>query len=232
MVNRRKGQSVPEDINKTNISAYDQWAAFYDRYPNPTIQMDERFFPPFYAEVAGRRVLELGCGTGRHTARLLALGARVTGLDQSPGMLAEARARLPAGTELIEGDFFAAGLPGGAFDALVESLVLEHLPDLAAFFARASELLKPSASIYLSELHPARLAAGTKAHFKDPASGEEITTASFAHPAAAFSGAAAAHGFRLVRTAEHAGDEILARARPGWEKYQNQPMIQLWHFAR
>lgn len=223
---------MPKNPNETNIEAYNAWSNFYDRYPNPTIQMDERFFPPFYEGAAGKRVLELGCGTGRHTSRLLALGAHVTGLDQSAGMLAKARARLPAGTPLIEGDFFAADLPEATFEVLVESLVLEHLPDLAAFFRRAALLLRPQASIYLSELHPARLQKGTQAHFKDPDSREEIFTASYVHPPEGFTTAAAAAGFPLVETREHAGDETLARIREGWEKYLAVPMIQLWHFSR
>jgi SAM-dependent methyltransferase len=49
------------------------------------------------------RVLELGCGAGRITGYLVALGTEVTGLDVSPRMLAECRRRYPAG-RFIEGD--------------------------------------------------------------------------------------------------------------------------------
>ena len=45
-------------------------------------------------EKPGARVLEVGCGTGAVTVRLVKRGARVTALDQNPEMLERARARL------------------------------------------------------------------------------------------------------------------------------------------
>jgi SAM-dependent methyltransferase len=53
-------------------------------------------------ELVGR-VLELGCGAGRITGYVTALGGEVTGLDVSPQMIAEARRRYPKGT-FVEGD--------------------------------------------------------------------------------------------------------------------------------
>jgi ubiquinone/menaquinone biosynthesis C-methylase UbiE len=40
---------------------------------------------------AGQRVLDIGCGTGRHSVRLAAYGCEVTGVDISEGMLAQAK---------------------------------------------------------------------------------------------------------------------------------------------
>src|SRR6478609_5890219 len=53
-----------------------------------------------------RSVLDLGCGTGRHASLLAERGYDVTGVDRSPAMLAEARAREVRGgrTEFVEGD--------------------------------------------------------------------------------------------------------------------------------
>jgi SAM-dependent methyltransferase len=52
----------------------------------------------------GRRALDLGCGTGKSLAPLLARGYDATGCDLSREMLGRARARLPAGTRLLEAD--------------------------------------------------------------------------------------------------------------------------------
>src|SRR5688572_11722494 len=76
--------------------AYDRWAAIYDDEDNPLVALDERFVPPQLGDLRGREVLELACGTGRHTVRLASAGARVTAVDFSEGMLAKARARLAA----------------------------------------------------------------------------------------------------------------------------------------
>jgi ubiquinone/menaquinone biosynthesis C-methylase UbiE len=51
----------------------------------------------------GKQVLELASGTGEFTSLLVGAGADVTGLDLSPGMLAKARAKVPA-AKLFNGD--------------------------------------------------------------------------------------------------------------------------------
>lgn len=192
--------------------------------------MNERFFPAFYGSLAGLRVLEVGCGTGRHTVRIAAVAETVTGVDPSPGMLAEARRKLPSSVTLQEGDFLELHFQDDAFDVVLEALVLEHVGDLNAFFKKAAGALKSGGFLYLSELHPERLAKGTKAHFKDPLSGEEIFMASHAHGAEAI--VRAAEDFQLVETKECRGDEALAALKPGWEKYLKVPMIQMWKFRR
>ncbi len=64
---------------------YDAWAELYD-----AVYADVRDDVPFYVDMAreaGGPVLELGCGTGRVTVPIAALGVEVTGLDVSPAML-------------------------------------------------------------------------------------------------------------------------------------------------
>jgi demethylmenaquinone methyltransferase/2-methoxy-6-polyprenyl-1,4-benzoquinol methylase len=80
---------------------------------------------------AGARVLEIGCGTGAVSARLLARGARLTALDHDPEMLQRARERL-AGTagEVTWLERTAAeidALPAAHFDAVVASLALSEM---------------------------------------------------------------------------------------------------------
>ncbi len=90
------------------------------------------------------RVLEIGCGTGALTARLLARGARVTALDQSPAMLDLARRRCvrPAAGRVEWLERTASeidGLPAGAFDAVVAAFALSEMsPAGRAFVLRAA----------------------------------------------------------------------------------------------
>jgi SAM-dependent methyltransferase len=90
----------------------------------------------------GRRVLEVGCGTGSVTERLVARGARVTALDQAPAMLEQARRRLPDSAQVEWLERTASeidGLPPGAFDAVVLCLCLSDMsPTERAFVLRAS----------------------------------------------------------------------------------------------
>ena len=86
---------------------YEELATYYDLiYEEVTDDI------PFYLELAqesGGRVLELGCGSGRVLVPLAAAGIQITGLDNSPGMLARARAALErrnlfGRARLVEGD--------------------------------------------------------------------------------------------------------------------------------
>lgn len=79
---------------------------------------------------AGARVLEIGCGTGAVTERLVARGARVTALDQNPEMLEQARARLGDVAAVTWLECTAAEidtLPTAGFDAVVASLCLSEM---------------------------------------------------------------------------------------------------------
>ena len=72
----------------------------------------------------GYEVLELGCGTGRMTHRLLELGHAVVAVDQSPEMLAHVR-----GAETVEADIQALDL-GRRFRAVVLASHFVNAPDL------------------------------------------------------------------------------------------------------
>jgi demethylmenaquinone methyltransferase/2-methoxy-6-polyprenyl-1,4-benzoquinol methylase len=80
----------------------------------------------------GMRVLEIGCGTGAVTARLVARGARVTALDQNPEMIERARLRLastpPGSVTWMERTASEIdSLPEHAFDAVVASLCFSEM---------------------------------------------------------------------------------------------------------
>ena len=84
------------------------------------------------APIAGRRVLDVGTGTGRAALGLASLGASVVGVDASFEMLAVARARAPReGGEATFGRADAHALPfaDGSFDATVCLRVLMHAVD-------------------------------------------------------------------------------------------------------
>jgi SAM-dependent methyltransferase len=97
-----------------------------------------------------RSVLDLGCGTGRHASLLAERGYDVTGVDRSPAMLAEARARgtgtKGGRTEFVEGDVRSVRL-GKQFDVVVSLFhVMSYQTtnaDLAAAFATLRAHLAP-----------------------------------------------------------------------------------------
>jgi ubiquinone/menaquinone biosynthesis C-methylase UbiE len=99
-------------------------------------------------DLAGKRVLDLGCGSGDLTLPLVQTGARVTAVDLSAGMLAVARRRCERFCgALPQPDFVAAAaedLPfaDDAFDAVVGRFILHHL-DMARAPAQIARVLAP-----------------------------------------------------------------------------------------
>jgi tRNA (cmo5U34)-methyltransferase len=93
------------------------------------------------------RVLDLGAGTGLLSAQVLAIfpQARLTLLDASEAMLAEARERLGATVDAVHVADMAGGLPEGRFDAIVSALAIHHLehPAQRELFDRCRGALAP-----------------------------------------------------------------------------------------
>jgi ubiquinone/menaquinone biosynthesis C-methylase UbiE len=106
-------------------------------------------------DVAGRRILDAGCGSGPLFAALRDRGAIVTGFDKSAGMLELARRRLGDGADLLVADL-GRPLPfaDGAFDDVIASLVLHYLQDWTAPLAELRRVLKPGGRLIASVDHP------------------------------------------------------------------------------
>ena len=91
--------------------------------------------------------VDLGCGPGNSTELLAARwpGARVSGVDSSPDMVAEARRRLPGlAFELAD---IAAWQPAGPCDVIFANAVLQWLPDHARLLPRLVQQLRPGGSL-------------------------------------------------------------------------------------
>lgn len=214
----------------SNQAGYDLWSEFYDQYPNPTIAVDEQHFPQFWHSLAGKDILEIGCGTGRHTLKLVKQGNRVTGIDLSPEMLAQAKAKLEGmPVTLLVGDILGYHkLQEASFDAVVISLVVEHIENLKELFLKIEKLLRPGGQAYISEIHPERAAAGILAHFKTPSGEKEIHLQSHAHSKAEYAEAVKGARLSVVREAEILGDTDLVNLNPKWSKHLGHPMIHIW----
>ena len=96
------------------------------------------------ADLRGRRVLDLGCGTGRLSQALAEQElARVWGVDASPEMLAVAREQVPQSVGLKQGKAEDLPFRDGWFDRVVMWLVA-HLVDRPAAFAEVARVLVPA----------------------------------------------------------------------------------------
>ena len=135
-------------------SYYAARAAEYDRiYLKPERQADlraiERWLPPKFA---GRRVLEIACGTGYWTQFIAPAAARVLALDAAAETLAIAISRIPAANvEFRLGDAYALPQDCGRFDAAFAGFWFSHVPKdrRREFLLGLAARLEPGAPVVL-----------------------------------------------------------------------------------
>lgn len=147
-------------LSQKVADAYDALAAEYDRLVEEDFWMRQllwkrylRLFPP------GSRLLDVACGTGLDTLFLARAGMRAAGIDASPGMVGELRAKAGrAGLEIDARVGDAADLsawPDGSFDGIVSAFAGLNTIDLKRFAAEAERVLRPGGRMVLHVLAPA-----------------------------------------------------------------------------
>jgi trans-aconitate methyltransferase len=92
------------------------------------------------APVTGERILDLGCGDGHLSKRIVATGAIVVGLDSSPQMAAAARA---LGINVTVGDAEALPFESRSFDAVFSNAALHWVRNHDGMLASVKRVLKP-----------------------------------------------------------------------------------------
>lgn len=106
----------------------------------------------------GDRVLDMGCGAGRHAFELYRLGTDVIAFDQDADELAavsdlfaamRAAHDVPSGAEadVKEGDALQLPFADGEFDRIVAAEVLEHIPDDQTAIAELVRVLRPGGTL-------------------------------------------------------------------------------------
>jgi demethylmenaquinone methyltransferase/2-methoxy-6-polyprenyl-1,4-benzoquinol methylase len=99
----------------------------------------------------GGHVLDVATGTGLVAEALLTRGFRVTGLDQSPGMLAAARARFAGRVELVEASADALPFPDASFDHLTFTYLLRYVDDPGATLTELARVVRPGGTVAMVE---------------------------------------------------------------------------------
>ncbi|MCB1735439.1 MAG: methyltransferase domain-containing protein [Gammaproteobacteria bacterium] len=132
---------------------YDAYGAHYD---------DERLSPYYrmvtamematlLPHIAGKRTLEIGCGTGLILAQVARHSALSWGIDLSSGMLEEAREK---GLNVKENNAREIDFPDASFDVVYSFKVLAHIPDIDEVINEIHRVLTPSGRVVLEFYNP------------------------------------------------------------------------------
>src|ERR1700760_1621026 len=116
---------------------YDKWSDTYDHVRNRTRDLEQTFLQWALSFInISDHCLEVGCGTAKNTASLLAKSKQITAIDISACMLEKARKKV----ESPNVSFLCLDInqewpfPSGSFDLVTFSLILEHIDDLDPIF--------------------------------------------------------------------------------------------------
>ncbi len=109
------------------------------------------------AGLAGKRVLDVGCGGGILAESMVARGAHVVGIDMGEGPLEVARLHLlESGLEVdyrrMPAEELAAAEPA-SFDVVTCMEMLEHVPDPGSVIRACHDLVKPGGQVFFSTIN-------------------------------------------------------------------------------
>jgi SAM-dependent methyltransferase len=216
----------------TPISAregYDLWAEAWDETPSPIVALEQRSLLPWLEGLHSRRTVDIGCGTGRWTELLSAIG-----IDTSPAMLAIAAGKPGIRGRLALADATALPIATSSTDLVICALTLGHIRDHATALAELARILEPGGALILTDFHPSAAAHGWRRTFRHDGQVYELEN----HPYTVGGLRSLASGMRLTESAEVSiGEperELFHRAdRPElFESARSMPAVLLTRWIR
>jgi ubiquinone/menaquinone biosynthesis C-methylase UbiE len=218
---------------------YDLWSSTYDEEKNNVlVALDERLFEGLLRRVdlRGKRIVDVGCGTGRHWKALLAgEPAAMVGYDVSSGMLDVLRRKYPHATvHQASADRLVHAEDGGT-DVVLSTLALCHVAELDAAIDEWCRVLRPGGDLVLTDFHPAA-AAALQCSFRHR--GKTFTVELHPHTLAALEAAATRNRLELLHRAEAIVDgstrhhfEQAGMLRE-FERRNGRPLVHGAHFRK
>lgn len=189
-------------------------------------------------EVAGKRVLDAGCGPGVYAEWLVNHGADVVGLDVSSKMIGIAARRLQGKVRLIQADFSQPldFLEASSFDLVLSALALDYVRDWTSVFREFFRVLREPSYFVFSVGHPSDEfydhhpqgnyfdIEQVEMEFNWPDDGVRVSVPYYRRPLSAMLDPLFAAGFILERVVEPRPVPEFAKADPqDYAKLMRQP---------
>jgi ubiquinone/menaquinone biosynthesis C-methylase UbiE len=214
---------VKETRRVSAREGYDLWAETYDETPNPVVAMDARYTLDVLTPKPGERILDAGCGTGRHLGPLLRTRSNPVGVDFSRGMLDIARRNYPEVPLALADLQRPLPFENERFDAVLCALIGEHLNELPLALEEMHRVLRADGRLVFSVYHPEMAAAGKEANFER--SGVEYRLGAYRYSMADYANLLENAGFEDPARHEFLGDERLARSVPSSTRLLGFPVL-------
>ena len=145
------------EINKFGSQAERWWDANGEFWTLHHVNPLRLEFIQRYADIQGRRLVDVGCGGGILTEGLVKAGADAIGIDLSSELIDIAdlhglETGVTAQYRVISAEALAAEQPAG-FDHVTCMEMLEHVPDPASVIQACAQLVKPGGLVFFSTLN-------------------------------------------------------------------------------
>lgn len=147
----------PHELRKFSDLAHRWWDPHAEFKPLHDLNPLRLDWIDAHAGLAGKRVLDVGCGGGILSESMASLGAQVKGIDLSSNALGVAdlhslESGIAVEYEEIAAEALAAREPA-RYDAVACMEMLEHVPDPQAIVTACAKLVKPSGWVFFSTLN-------------------------------------------------------------------------------
>ncbi|UYM05118.1 class I SAM-dependent methyltransferase [Solicola gregarius] len=137
------------DAFADSFAAHAEDSAYNAHYDRPAVL-------GLLGDVSGRRVLDVGCGSGLYAEELTRRGAKVVAFDSSSKLVSLARRRVSSQADVRVHDLEDPidWLADGSIDQAIMALVLHHLADPVSALREIHRTLKPGGRLVVSTAHP------------------------------------------------------------------------------
>lgn len=140
-------------------AGYDFAAYEYDKKEAYLDSFEKDKLLPLLGDLKGKKVLDVGAGTGRVSLRLARRGADVTALDVSETMLEEIKKKIKRNSteiKIVIGDCESMPFEDESFDVVVSAFHIVHLKDLKRFFDEVYRVLKSGGKFLVTNINQKR----------------------------------------------------------------------------
>ncbi|SEF34917.1 GrpB domain, predicted nucleotidyltransferase, UPF0157 family [Amycolatopsis pretoriensis] len=153
-----KTDVIEQILGRARAAQYDAFSDAYADHAEKNVTnalYDRPAILDLAGDVAGRRVLDVGCAAGHLSALLAERGADVLGVDASAGMVSVAQRKFGDVARFEVADVTRPlALEAGSIDVITASLVLHYLKDWGPTLAEFRRVLKPGGALVFSVHHP------------------------------------------------------------------------------